>query len=128
MMHDDIESLPGRKLNQKDIEWLEHQNRRVWVSRAITGGMIVLGIVALSLPIMAARALIEALAGKETSVDVSIGLAIGGTALGAFLSNWIKNKKIRQQGDELIRLRTRCEEMEKRLPLPTEPLKRKKED
>lgn len=92
---------------------LDHQRKQ----RIISGVILVASIAATAIPLMVVNAMVDDLAGEETTVSVNLALTISvmvSLALtgvsGALLL------KMRQQKKELVRLRQQISDLEREVP------------
>jgi hypothetical protein len=69
----------------------------------------VLGIAALWIPLQAVLPIAQVLAGRNTTVNFTITIAVSVILGGTLISNWWRNK---QRGRELVRLREENAELE----------------
>jgi hypothetical protein len=105
-----VAALPGNNGGSNDAELLRIVHRYELAKLAV---LVVLGLPGIALEILACVPVAHALAGKHTTLTISISLVVS-IALTASLAvtGLVFRAKTRRQGDELRRLRERSSRLE----------------
>ena len=108
--------LPEKKLTEKDLDYLKFMHEGRAREKRIQFAGIGIAILCSALPLYVIALIVESIAGKTTefnmkiAIGVSIAFALSSATGGAA---WVyRGRKIKEQGEELTRTRTRTEMLE----------------
>ena len=107
----------GRKLTKLELEYKGlHYRHQFWMLIG-TGAIVILLILASAAPLWVVKLTVEALAGKETKVPISLATMVaamvgGGGAMAVIVTTFVKST---QRKRELVRLRQRVTGLESEL-------------
>lgn len=93
------------------------ENRQIFANRQaiIKGFTVVFSIIAVAAPLYVVYLAAKELAGKTTTISLGLTVAISGTAIAIAIKALTATRKMTKQGEELIRVRARCEVVEEQL-------------
>jgi hypothetical protein len=114
-------ALPNREPTERDLELARLSSRFALIQAAIDKLGFAVGVASFGVPGAAVVETARALAGKTTTVNLGITIALTISVAGLGTGFWKMWRKSRAQAAELERLRKRVQDLEQQLLAAKEP-------